>query len=199
MRLKVQKEKLKDAISIAKRALSKVVLQEERAHLLFTTSSTTLTISSTNNDLRATSTIALLEHEGEDTSFTADPKALEKLLVKIDHEDIALELGLSDLVLKIYTSEDAESFTSLQSFPPDKMLRFGNSDPIACYPIDREFLAYTLKWSINYLAAMTEESKKYDFLVLNENMAYSANGMNKMGYLACKMFYVPLFPLAGEE
>jgi len=188
MRIKVKKEELKDAISIAKRALSKVVLQEERAHLLFTPKDSTLTVSSTNNDLRASSTISLIEYQDGDFSFTADPKALEKLLVKIEHEDIVLELDHKDLVLKVYTSEDSESFTSLQSFPSNKMLRFENITPIAVYQIDREFLAYTLKWSINYLSAMTEESKKYDFLVLNDNMAYSANGMNKMGYLACKMF-----------
>ena len=189
MYLKISNDKLKNAITIAKEALSKVIIQEERSHLLFILANNILTITGTNSDLKAKCLVDVVAFD-EEFSFTADPKILEKLLSKIDTAEIKIEFDKDNLTIKVFTSEDDNSFTSLQSFPVDKMLTFEvpNQEDQTLVVVDKNLLIYVLKWSLNFMSPIKETVKKYDFVIINDNIAYSANGSNKMGYLVSKAF-----------
>lgn len=184
----VSKTEFKDALSIAREALSKVIIQEERSHLLFEVSKGKLIITGTNNDFKARC-IVNLSASDSDFSFTSDPKVLDKLLSKIDSDEIKMDFDPEKMVLKVYTSDDNKSYTSIQSFPPDKMITFSESKPEdkSTITIDKEIFSSILRWSLNFMPPLKDSVKKYDFLILNDNIAYSANGSNKMGYIVSKM------------
>ena len=189
MKLVVSKEQLKDALAITAKALPKAVLSLERGHLLFVVKDGTLKISGTNNDLKAQYIASLVSSDG-DITFTADPKILDKLISKIDQDNITFELDPSNLTLKVYTSEDGSSFNTLQTFPTDKMLTVGSIDKnlSVSYTLNRELLLRVLSYSWKYLETSKEENKKYDFIVINNGVSFSANGLNKMGFLVTADF-----------
>ena len=159
MEIKVQKAELKNAVSACKKALSKVVIQEERAHLLFTVKDSSMLVQATNNDLKAMCTLPVENVSQEDFAFTADPKILEKLLTKIDVDTIRIEFNKEEYILKVYTTESEKSFSSLQSFPPDKMLTFDTTpDPSKIvYPVNKEVLEFALSYAGSFLAALKED------------------------------------------
>jgi hypothetical protein len=187
--MKISKDKLKEAIAISSKALSKAVIQVERGHLLFKVTKTEMKISGTNNDLKAQSVIPVIECDTE-CSFTADPKMLDKLLTKIDSDTVKMEFDQSNLTLKVFTTVDEQSFNTLQSFPPDKMLTVSNVDKALniTHTISREVLLASLKFSVKYLEAANEENKKFDFVIINNGVIFSANGLNKMGYFVAPNF-----------
>jgi len=189
MKISISKDKLKEAIDIASRALSKAVIQVERGHLLFKLTKDTLRVSGTNNDLKAVCVVSGIECEG-DCTFTVDPKMMDKLLTKIDSDNIKMDFDGSNLTLKVYTSVDEESFNSLQSFPPDKMLTVSNQDKTlnVSHIIKREALLSALKFSVKYLEALNEINKVFDFVIINDGIAFAANGRNKMGYFVTQDF-----------
>ncbi len=189
MKLVISKEQLKDALAITSKALPKAVLTPERGHLLFIVKDGILKVSGTNNDLKAQYIVSLISSDG-DISFTVDPKILDKLISKIDQDNISLEFESSNLTLKVYTSEDESSFNTLQTFPTDKMLTVGavDKDLSVTYPINRELLLRVLSYSWKYLDTSKEENKKYDFIVINNGVSFSANGLNKMGFLVTADF-----------
>jgi DNA polymerase III sliding clamp (beta) subunit (PCNA family) len=189
MKLSVSKDKLKEAIAIALKALSKTVIQVERGHLLFKVSTTSMSVSGTNNDLKARCIIPVTECDQE-CSFTSDPKMLDKLLTKIDSDTIKMDFDPGNLTLKVYTSVDEQSFNSLQSFPPDKMLTVNSASKTLnnSYMINRGVLLSSLKFCAKYLEAANEENKKFDFIIINNSVAFAANGLNKMGYFVSPDF-----------
>lgn len=188
--IKLVVKSLKDALTLTKKALPKLVLQQERGHLLFKVTGQRLRVSATNNDAKAFYDIALLEPT-EDISFTADPKVLEKVLAKIRVPSISLEYAPEEYLLKVYTTETKKSFTSLQSFPPEKMLTF-TEDSIGTesdlHTIGKEDLLGALMFSLRYLAPLKEDKKQYDFVIINKGIVYAANGLNKMGFFVSPVF-----------
>lgn len=187
MEIKVAKTPLKSAITAAKKALSKVVIQEERGHLLCVVKDSEMSIFSTNNDLKAYCRISATNIGNEDFSFTIDPKLAEKLLTKIDLEEVKITLNPSDLVLTVFTTENEKSFSSLQSFPADKMLKFDPSESDRkSYTVNKEVLTFALNYIGSFLAAIKDDQKQFDFVVLHKGIGYAANGTNKMGFIVFK-------------
>lgn len=189
MQLLVEKNELKKAVDTAKFSLSKVVLQEERSHLLCQVKDEKLSIIGTNNDLKCRVSIPVIDSDQEEAAFTIDPKLIDKLIPKIDTDQIKIEIDTEELVVKIYTTQSGKSFTSFQSFPPKKMLTFNSDlcdDDIIC-DIPSGILSNTLKWSLNYMAPLKDEVRKYDFLILHDSIAYSANGSNKIGFYLSRL------------
>jgi DNA polymerase III sliding clamp (beta) subunit (PCNA family) len=190
MQVIVDKNEFKKAVDTAKFSLSKVVLQEERSHLLCKVEDDKLSIIGTNNDLKCRVSITVVEKDQDEMSFTIDPKVIDKLISKIDTDQVRLEIDSEDLVVKIYTTQSGKSFTSFQSFPPDKMLTFSselNDEDVVC-EIPSDVLSNILKWSLNYMAPLKDEVRKYDFLILHDSIAYSANGSNKIGFYLSRLF-----------
>lgn len=186
----VSKPEFKNAISLARRALSSVVIQEERGHLLFDVRGSKMIVQGTNSDLKARCIINITNSSGEDFSFTADPKILEKLVTKVDVKDINVNFDSTSLVVKVYTTESKNSFGTLQSFPPDKMLTFKEhlKDQRDEYVVNREALIFALNYSKNFLADKKEDQKQFDFVVIHSGVVYSANGFNKLGLIVFKTF-----------
>jgi len=190
MELKVQRNELKAAVTTTKKALSKVIIQEERSHLLCKVEGSFLKISATNNDLKAQCVLSIENNEGKDFSFTVNPKTFEKLLTKMDADQVKIDLNQEDLVLKVYTTEEGSSFTSFQSFPPDKMLTIDDSlkEERKEYEVNRKILASALKYAFKYMAPLKEDQKMFDFITINKGIVFGANGSNKMGFLVFKAF-----------
>ena len=188
MKISVEKSFLKEAIAIASRALSKNVILVERGHLLFRIVGKIMYVSGTNNDLKALCTLEVKESE-KDSTFTGDPKVLDKLISKIDMDVIKMDYDPSNLTLKVYTSLDEESFNTLQCFPPDKMLNVSAPDKTThAYVVNREILLKSLEYGVKYLEKATEEKKNFDFIVINNGIVFAANGLNKMGYFVVADF-----------
>lgn len=189
MEIQVSKDRLKTAVGIARKALSKVAIQEERGHLLFKVEGEKMTVTGTNKDLKARCVVEIENVDSKNFSFTADPLILGKLILKIDRSDIRINFNESDHVVKIYTTESKKSFGSLQSFPVNKMLTFeeptGFTNDIA---VKKEILDFTLKYASNYMPPLKEDKKQYDFLLISNNVAFAGNGSNKIGFLVFKDF-----------
>lgn len=190
MEIRVNTDSLKNAVSAAKKALSKIVIQEERAHLLCTVKNDTLLIQATNNDLKAACTLPVGNVSKDDFAFTVDPRILEKLLGKIDIDMVRIVFDQAEYTLKVYTTESEKSFTTLQSFPPDKMLTFDPAaDPSKAWcAVHKETLEFALNYAGSFLAPVKEDHKQFDFVVIDKGIVYAANGSNKMGFIACKAF-----------
>jgi len=190
MEITVPKSEFKNAISIARRALSSVVIQEERGHLLFTVQGSNMFIQGTNSDLKARCLIDIVNNSGQDFSFTADPKILERLVAKVEVNDIILDLDTTTLVLKVYTTDSKNSFGTLQSFPPDKMLTFDDPKNVdrTEYVVNKECLIFALEYAKNFLADKKEDQKQFDFVVINGGVVYAANGTNRLGLIVFRTF-----------
>lgn len=186
----VPKAEFKNAITLSRRALSTVVIQEERGHLLFIVRGPKMIVQGTNSDLKARCTIDITNNSGEDFSFTADPKILEKLVSKVEVDDINVNFDPETLVVKVYTTDTKKSFGTLQSFPPDKMLTFEEHLKAERkeYLVNKEALMFSLKYAINFLADKKEDQKQFDFVVISKGVVYAANGFNKLGLIVFKTF-----------
>lgn len=189
MEIKISKDALKTSVGIARKALSKVVIQEERGHLLFTVEENKMIVTGTNKDLKARCLVQIENVDSKNFSFTADPKIIEKLIAKIDHSDIRMDFDDSSHIVRIYTTESKKSFGSIQSFPVNKMLTFKEPAAFNNYvAVKKDVLDFSLKYAWNYMAPPKEEKKQYDFLVINNNIAFAGNGSNKMGFIIFKDF-----------
>lgn len=181
MVIKADKAKLKDILSLCKQALPKASVQEERSHVLLKFESGRLTVSATNGDTK----IALSMDATGDTNgeFTIDPKIVERLGAKIDAEEITLELD-SEKGLKMSTGP--RSFAALKTFPTDRVLKVAWSDDTGreSVEINNPLFTAALCFCGHYLAAITEDAKTYDYIIIHKGVARAANGSNKLGFLA---------------
>lgn len=188
--IEVKRELLKNALSLVKKALPKIIIQQERGHILFQVQTDTLILSATNNDLKALTTIPLDKPVNAICSFTVEPKLLEKLLSKMDVEVVKIEFMPADLTVKVYTADNDKSFSTLQSFPPDRMLTFNEhlEAQKSEYEIDKKVLIFSLDYASCFLAPPKEDLKQYDFVIINKGFVYAGNGSNKMGFIVFKTF-----------
>lgn len=186
MILRVPTKDFKRALEIGGEALSKVIIQEERGHLLLKAKKDTLIITGTNNDHKALSVIQLSEEVEGSVAFTVDPKVLKQIISKVNLTELSLEHNKEEMITKVYTSSGSSSYATLKSFPVDSMLTFGDTLKLDKkeYRFKREDLLYILKFLGNYLAPLTLEKKDYDFIIFNNGIGFAANGLNKMGFFA---------------
>jgi len=192
MYIKVDTSELKRAVSITKKALPKVIIQEERGHLFVKVfkndTDQKVYFSATNNDLKAS--VCINAYEASDSfSFTVDPVILEKLLTKSDSNNTVIELNKEDLTIKVYTSDNKKSFNTMQTFPTDKMLTFNTTtDGRKEYYVNRAVLLSALEYGFKYLSPIKDDKKQFDFIIINKGISYAANGMNKMGFFISNEF-----------
>lgn len=186
----VNKDAFKSALSIVQKALPAVVVQEERSHILVRVKGDKLFISATNNDFKATCRVPLEKSVESNFSFTVEPKAVQKLLTKTKLENIKIEVDNVSCVARYYTSSTGESFAEAQSFSEDVMLTFNETLGEASTEVNlkRESLINGLNYAKEYLEDIKTERARYDFVVINKGLIYSANGSNKMGFRVNKDF-----------
>jgi len=184
----VNRGSLQNAVGITRKALSKVIIQQERGHLLFEVAGNTMKISGTNNDLKAQCLISLVTAVGEQDSFTADPKIMSGVLSKMDTDETTFEHDPDNHTLKIYTGKGPESFASLQSFPSSTMLTFEPNPGRRATRVSREMLASALRYSVNYMTPMTEDTRNFDIITISKGVMYAANGSSMMGFMQAESF-----------
>ncbi len=190
MLITINKDHLRDAVDFVKGALSKVIIQEERSHLLCRVGSEEIRITATNSDFKASAVIPVGNESKLEFSFTIDPKIVDKLLSKIGYDEIRIDFDQKDWAVKLYTTEKTESFSTLQSFPSERMLTFDDlvQSNRKDYEISKPVFDFALNCLKNFLAPMKEEQKQFDFILLDKGIAYAANGSNKLGFLVLKGF-----------
>lgn len=190
MLITIDKSHLKDAVEFVKVALSKVIIQEERSHLLCRVYQEEMKVTATNNDFKASATLPVTNESKTEFAFTIDPKVIDKLLGKIGYDNIRIDFDQKEWVVKLYTTEKTESFSSLQSFPAERMLTFDDlvQNNRKDYLINKQVLEFSLNCLKNFLAPIKEEQKQFDFIKIDKGIAFAANGSNKMGFLVLKAF-----------
>lgn len=190
MEFKVNKDELKKAIMLSRKALSKAIIQEERGHLLFIVEDSTIFIQGTNNDLKSCCSIEIENIGGKSFSFTADPKIFEKLVSKCDTKDIRIIFDKEEYTIRVYTTDTGKSFSTLQSFPPDKMLTIGDikGEKRSIYPVNKEAFLFTLKFALNFMTSDKEDGKQFDLLSIKKGICSASNGSNKIGFVVFKTF-----------
>lgn len=183
MSITVDKSEFKKGLTVAANALPKKPLQVERGHLICRVKGDRIFFEGTNSDLESQIIINVLENEyTEDISFTLDPSVINKLISKIDYEKLCIEYDKSELTVKIYTSEDKQSFNTTQSFPVSKMLIIDplNIEELPKKTIETEVLKKAISFCSAYLD--NEDNRQYDFVIINKGVSFGANGANRMGF-----------------
>jgi hypothetical protein len=190
LHLKVNKNAFKNALGIAQKALPAIIVQEERSHILVRTRGDKILVSATNNDFKALCSVNLEEPVESDFSFTVEPKSVTKLLTKTKMEIIKIEVDNDACIARYYTSETGDSFAEAQSFTEDVMLTFDESlDEITTeVTLKKDVVLNGLKYAKEYLEVLKVEKARYDFIIIDGGLIYSANGSNKMGFMVNRDF-----------
>jgi len=186
MIITVNKEEFSRAVAITRRALSKIIIQQERGHLLVTVADGKMRVTGTNNDLKAH---YILDAEcAARASFTCDPSILSKVLSKIDMPEVTLDYTEEDQSVKVFTNETGSSMANLQSFPASMMLTFEPNSTRSVVVVPRETLLTALSYSLKYLSAPKEDSRNFDIVSISKGILYAANGNNMMGFMVAASF-----------
>lgn len=188
MQVKVNRAKLIKAVGVTRRALSKIIIQQERGHLLFSAADGKLKIVGTNNDLKA---MCIIDAECDATaraSFTCDPKILTGVLSKMDLDEVVIDYDEGEQVVKVFTNEGSSSFAKLQSFPASMMLTFEPNAGRTTVPVQRELFSSALKYATRYLSAPKDDSRNFDIVSVSKGILYAANGNNMMGFMVSSAF-----------
>jgi hypothetical protein len=188
MEIKVNRSELQRAVGITRKALSKIIIQQERGHLLFSVSDGKMKVTGTNNDLKALCAIDADCVPGTRTSFTADPKILSGVLSKMDITDVVMDFDESDQSVKVFTSNGSSSFAKLQSFPASMMLTFEPNAGRVSIPISRELFSSSVKYAENYLAPQKDDARNFDIVTISKGVMYAANGSSMMGFMVSSAF-----------
>lgn len=184
-----QKSDFRKAVTIAKKALPKVIISEERGHLLVKIVGESARVSTTNNDILCY--VDIPTKSSKDFSFTCDPKIIEKLSSKVEDDLLRGEYDDEKYLLKMFTSADKNSFITCQTFPSHKMLTFDktlNLPSISEVEVNRVFLKKALDFTSGFLLPLKEDGKNNDFIIINNKVCYAGNGRNRRGYFVCKHF-----------
>jgi len=188
MEIKVSKSDLQRAVAITRKALSKIIIQQERGHLLFSVSGGKMRVTGTNNDLKAMCVIPAQCPADARASFTCDPKIISGVLSKMDIADAVLDYQEGEQTVRVFTSEGSSSFAKLQSFPASMMLTFEPSPERSPVPVPRALLSSALKYAEGYLSPPKDDSRNFDIVSISKGIVYSANGTNMMGFMVSNAF-----------
>lgn len=186
MEIRVSKKDLQKAVSITRKALSKVIIQQERGHVLMSVADGKMAVSGTNNDLKALCVVDVQCSGGDRTEFTADPKILGGILNKTDLAEITISHDKEEQSVKVYTADGGSSFATLQSFPASIMLSFTPSANRNDTPVPRAVLQSSLDYAVRYLSKMNEDSRNFDIVTVSKGIMYAANGLNMLGFMVSK-------------
>lgn len=186
MEIKVNRGDFSMAVEVTRRALSKIIIQQERGHLLATVGDGKMRVTGTNNDLKAHCIIdAVCPAKA---SFTFDPAILSKVLSKMDATEVTMDYQEEDQSVKVFTSDSVSSFAKLQSFPSSMMLTFDPSPQRSMVVLPRETLLVALKYAMHYLSPPKEDSRNFDIVTISKGIMYAANGSNMMGFMVSGAF-----------
>jgi len=186
MEIRVSKKELQRAVSVTRRALSKVIIQQERGHILMSVSDGKMVVSGTNNDLKALCVVDVQCSGGGRAEFTADPKILGNVLNKVDLAEVTMSYDEGEQSVKVYTADGGSSFATLQSFPASMMLSFTPNTNRQATPVPRAMLQSSLDYAVRYLSKMTEDSRNFDIVTVSKGIMYAANGLNMLGFMVSK-------------
>jgi hypothetical protein len=181
--IRVNKRELQKAVTLTRSALSKVIIQQERGHILMSVSDGKMKVTGTNNDLKAMYILDVVGSGDERGAFTADPKVLSNVLKKIELVDVTLSIEPDSQELRVYTSEGSNSFAMLQSFPASSMLSFEPNSLRKSTVVSKESFEAALNYSTRYLSGPKEDSRNFDIVSISNGVMYAANGINMMGFM----------------
>lgn len=188
MEIKVNRGELLKAVAITRRALSKIIIQQERGHLLMSVADGKMRVTGTNNDIKSH---YLLDAECAGTSrvsFTCDPKILSNVLSKVSLPDVTMDYDEENQSLRVFTNEGSSSFAKLQSFPSNMMLTFEANPNRKEVVVPRNTLLSALKYALRYLSPPKDDGRNFDIVTISKGVLYAANGSNMMGFMVSGAF-----------
>lgn len=176
---------LKTALSVVRLGAGEAA-ESIHSHALFVVKKNKVILYSTDEDKIALSHFPC-NYEGEEIRFTASPKRIQDLLANSDSPEITFTYEDESKTLKIYASEDSESYLSFASFEPDEFLSFNKelSQRKNIKTINADILLDSIRFTQGFLPN-DDKDKKYSNLFINEGAMYGSNGSTKIGAFKSK-------------
>lgn len=180
LEFKAQNEQLKKAFGIV--ALAAEDKQDSAwSHCRFKIADDTLTLHATDKDRIAVSSCPVFDVDGDLVEFTSDPKRLAALLNSSDSEDVRFTYDHENKTLKVYASENKDSYLSFPSMDPDKLsLDSKLEDAIDVKTFNAGVLLAGLRFIQGFLPP-DDRDKKFARMYITNGVLYGSNGSVKVG------------------
>jgi len=135
---------------------------------------------STDGDKIALSNFPITSVEGDTATFTANPKRIQELISNSDSEEISFSHDPEKKTLKVYASDNKDSFISFATFDPENILVSDLSDQEINGKINPHVLLKGIKF-IQGFFLKSDKDKKYSNLYINEGTMYGSDGNSQIG------------------
>jgi hypothetical protein len=135
---------------------------------------------STDGDKIALSYFTISSIEGDIVPFTANPKRIQELVNNSDSEEISFSYDPETKTLKIYASDNKESYISFASFDPENVLTSDLSDQELNGKVNSHVLSKGIKF-IQGFFAKSDKDKKFSNLYINNGTLYGSDGNVQVG------------------
>lgn len=180
LEFKAQNDQLKNAFSIV--ALAAEDKQESIwSHCRFKISGDALTLHSTDKDRIAVASCPVFDIEGDLVEFTSDPKKLAALLNSTEAEIVRFIYDDESKTLKVYASENKDSYLSFPSMDPDKLsLDSKLKNAVQVKTFNAGVLLTGLRFIQGFLPP-DDRDKKFARMYITNGVLYGSNGSVKVG------------------
>lgn len=139
-----------------------------------------VTLWSTDGDKIAQSNFPISVIEGDIIDFTANPRSIQDLISNSDSKEISFSYNPDNKTLKVYTSDDKDSFISFFSFNSDNILIADLSNQKENGKINSQVFSKGIKF-IQGFFAKSDKDKKYSNLYISNGTMYGSDGNTLIG------------------
>jgi len=174
----VLKKPLEDAMKLAFLS-TEAVENLITGHCLFDVNDKTLKILATDKKSRLSKSVMAVSTENS-VRFTADPRKILKLIKTVESDSLKFGFDKETMTLKIFMSENEESFVSLPSFDPSTYALIEEN-------FDKAFDLKTVNagvflGGIQFIKGfLIDKHQKFSNMFFSKGIMYGANGNNKAG------------------
>jgi hypothetical protein len=179
----INKKEIEAAMQVA--CLSTEPSEEINGQALFDASEQCIKIISTDRKTKLSKTEATVNmFSGDPCVFTSDPRKILSLLKTGDSELIKFSYDDTNKTLKIFLSEDLDSYISLPSMDPSE---YAIDSSIFDKPFDvKSVNAGILITGIQFIKDfLDQKDQKFSNLYISKGIMYGSNGVNKAAAFTC--------------
>lgn len=180
LEFKAQNDQLKKAFGIV--ALAAEDKQDSVwSHTRFKITEDTLHLHATDKDKIAVATCSVFDVQGDVVEFTSDPKKLAALLSSSDSDTVRFVFNEENKTLKVYASENKDSYLSFPSIDPEKLsLDSKLEDAIDIKTFNAGVFLTGLRFIQGFLPP-DDRDKKFARMYITNGVMYGSNGSVKVG------------------
>lgn len=180
LEFKAQNDQLKKAFGIV--ALAADDKQDSVwSHTRFKITEDTLELHSTDKDRIAVATCTVFDVQGDVVEFTSDPKKLAALLSSSDSDTVRFVFNEEKKTLKVFASENKESYLSFPSIDPEKLSLDNKLDD--AFEV-KTFNAGVFLTGLRFIQGFLppdDRDKKFARMYITDGVLYGSNGSVKVG------------------